>query len=78
MLSEMAEGGERTQREKLPHGFSPRAHIQYQDAAGMWQTFTTTAADASNVSQVMRTVALAHPGKRIRCVDEHGELIDLL
>jgi hypothetical protein len=59
-----------------PHDQMPKIHIQYQDQVGAWKHYTTK----HHQGDAYRT-AVNHArstGKRLRLVDEKGNLLDLI
>ncbi|MFG1299668.1 hypothetical protein V5F49_07710 [Xanthobacter sp. V3C-3] len=52
--------------------------IQYQDRTGNWTTVMRVQNLAPNIRIGMDSAARAHPGCRVRAVDDAGRVLDLL
>jgi hypothetical protein len=56
----------------------PTAYIQNQDRSGNWITISTTINTASFILDGMRKVQALSANARVRAVDSHGRILDIL
>jgi hypothetical protein len=54
------------------------AHIERQDASGVWRRVSTTRNDLQYILKRMQEVKASFPHMRVRAVDDDGKLIDIL
>lgn len=54
------------------------AHIQFQQISGNWVTVTTTMNQSSVILNQMQTLKASMPECRVRAIDDHGRLLDML
>jgi len=57
---------------------SPRAMIQYQGRTGCWTALASVDHNDGEILHGMRSAARSFPGRRIRCVDSAGSVLDIL
>jgi hypothetical protein len=55
-----------------------RAEIQVQDLDGNWHTLTVTNNLAPLIENAMRDAKMKFPDRRVRAIDEHGRLLDMM
>ena len=52
--------------------------IQAQDTAGVWRSYSVTVNDPVVILVSMRSLKTRFPHYRIRAIDFHGKLVDML
>lgn len=52
--------------------------IQFQDSSGMWFTVMSVEDNPQEIIMQMKNLSRMKPGFRIRAVDQHGRVVDIL
>jgi len=52
--------------------------IQVQDASGMWRTYQITMNIPQMIIARMEELKRQFPDRRIRAIDQHGRVVDIL